>query len=407
LKRAARFRSTLKQGGTKMRRAKQQRQLNAILKSGACLVAFGVSLFLGGTSVAAAQMAPVPSAPQTSVDARDARIRVLEERLAVLEAALSAPRTQAPGRATARATGEAVVRTAEQPREPSGEIIDEIAAERALERTLVRGGALLLGAGQAEIEPSLTYALSESDAPVLLPTVSGQVDVAESKLRRHDAALRVSGRLGLPYGFQGEAAIGVESAYEQERLTIFGNPEAEFTREGSALSDVSVGLARTLYKSDKSAWDLVGRVSYNSRLGNRKDGAVRFGNGFEEISVSVTGLARQDPLVFVVGAAYTTSLARNGVDPGDRVGLNAATLLAVSPETSMRFGAAINFSEDTKINGIAAEGSDPVTASLQLGLTSIVSRNQLLDVGIEVGLTEDSPVVALVVALPIRLPKLY
>jgi hypothetical protein len=80
------------------------------------------------------------------------------------------------------------------------------------------------------------------------------------------------------------------------------------------------------------------------------------------------------------------------------------TLLAASPQTSLRTGVDLSRAGRTRVNGMTLPGSDTSIASLQFGLSTLISRRTLLDVQFSAGLTPDAPHYALSAALPIRFP---
>ncbi len=345
--------------------------------------------------------APAPVVSQ-SVDPRDARIAELEARLAALEAAvMRAPPAQA-AEAPARVVAPRPVAD-----EPSDAVVAQrLAAERALERTLVRRGAVTLQPGQVEIEPSLAYVRSEQAVPVLVSIGGGASDIGRVDLRRDEATARLTARAGLPYRLQADVTLGYSAARDQERL-IAGGPAGAFEREGGVLNDISLSIAHTLIASQGNGPDVLARVTYNSATGDRADNGVSFGNGFEDISAGLTAMFRQDPLVFVASADYATAFERGGIDPGDQIRVGGAALLAVSPETSLRFGVSAAVGQETVIDGNEIAGSATNAAALEIGFASVISQRALFDIGLSVGLTDDSPDYALVVSVPIRFNQFF
>jgi hypothetical protein len=277
--------------------------------------------------------------------------------------------------------------------------VNEEAIERALERALVQTGALLLRPGAAEIEPSFSYVRRESDAAG--PVIPGE-PVARTIVRRQNAIeAGLTLRLGLPFDSQLE--VGVPYAYEDittaTRLGFF--PVTEQGQDGHGLGDVRVSLAKGLLREQGWRPNLIGRVTWDSRTGQTDDSVV-LGSGFHEITGSLTATKRQDPLVFVGGLSYTGVLERNNVDPGDQFGFSLGTLLAVSPETSLRFFLNQTFAGTTELAGQTLSGSDQVSTSLVLGASSVLTPRILLDVTAGIGLTEDAPGYSISVSLPIR-----
>jgi hypothetical protein len=282
---------------------------------------------------------------------------------------------------------------------PGQFVVDEEAIDRALERALVQTGALLLRPGTAEIDPSFRYARREGDAadPLVL-----EEPVARTIVRRQDALeAALTLRLGLP--FESQLEVGVPYAYQDiSTATRLGFlPVSEQSVDGHGLGDVRVSLAKGVLREEAWLPNLIGRVSWDSTTGQTKDGVV-LGSGFHEITGSLTATKRQDPLVFVGAVSYTGVLERNDIDPGDQLGFFLGTVLAASPETSLRVFLNQTFAGRTDIAGQTLPGSDQVSTSLVLGASSVLTPRVLVDVTAGIGLTEDAPDYSITVSLPIR-----
>ena len=117
-------------------------------------------------------------------------------------------------------------------------------------------------------------------------------------------------------------------------------------------------------------------------------------------------MKREDPLVFFGTVSYAVSrehsYAGSRIRPGNSVGLRAGTLLAASPETSLRTGFELTRSDRTRINGQDAPGTSRVSGLLEFGLSRLLSASTLLDVTLGVGITPDAPDLRLSMSVPVR-----
>jgi hypothetical protein len=345
------------------------------------------------------------------------RVEELERRLGTTPVGQAPPAAVEPGAAEPGATPpaapeeeplpqaaeelEEVAPPAETVRPAPGEFeVDEEGIDRALERALVQTGALLLPAGTIEVEPSFTYLRREADAPQLI-VENDQVVAAANEFRQNEFDVDLTLRLGLPFDSQLE--VGVPYSYEEisNVETVGFAARREDNLNGAGLGDVRVGLAKTLLRERGWRPDLLGRVQWDSKTGETEDG-VSLGSGFHEVTGSLTAVKRQDPLVFVGTASYTTSLEDDGVDAGDDVGFSLGTVLAASPETSLRFFLSQTFTDELEVDGREIEGTDQVSTSLFIGVSSIVAPRVLFDVAAGIGLTEDAPDYSITASLPIR-----
>jgi hypothetical protein len=304
-----------------------------------------------------------------------------------------AQQSPAPGTTTAQA---------QAPTGPGQQQTDRDLAERALERTLVGTGALLLTAGQLEIEPSLFYFRTEQRGPGTF-TTNGTTFVAEQRLNRNIVNAGVEFRLGLPFEMQAELDLPFGYTVE-ERVTEVGFvPRADTRASASGIGDVQIGIAKTLFVESGARPSLVARLTWDTDSGktNKSEG-VSVGTGFDEARVSLVGTNRQDPLVFLGGLSYEKSFKKDGVEPGDRVGLSIGAALAASPQTSLR--AVLNqiFVRESRVQGSTVGGSDTVIGVLTLGASSIVGAGKFLDFTIQTGLTDAAPKFGVGISLTIR-----
>lgn len=311
------------------------------------------------------------------------------------------------GAAAARADASTTVAQAEGSA-PGTVEVDDDAIERALERTLVETGVVLLPFGQVEVEPSITYERSVQDFPVFV-TEDGDQLLANQELRRNEVSGRLALRVGLPIDSQLELDAPYQWVDQSAVTTVLGSPFSDDDSTGHAFGDVGVGLAATLLR-ERGYWpDLVARVRWDSPTGKMSDNGVGLDGGFNEVSGQLVASKRQDPLVFVGSVSYETTFEKDGIDPGDELGFQLGTLLAASPDTSLRFILDQRFGDEFEVDGETLSGSDTVQSTLFLGASSLLGRRVLLDVSAGVGLTDDAPDYSVAVALPIRfdLPLLY
>jgi hypothetical protein len=117
----------------------------------------------------------------------------------------------------------------------------------------------------------------------------------------------------------------------------------------------------------------------------------------------VTAVKRQDPLVFTAGFTYQNTLENNGYKPGDQYTPSVGLVLAVSPETSLRFSQQISFTRADEFHGRPVPGTQRTIGILSFGLLSILGRGLVVNVTGGVGETHDAPDLFMQVALPIRL----
>lgn len=288
------------------------------------------------------------------------------------------------------ATSNDKVRRSPENSKPGQFEVDEEAARRALERTLVQTGALLLKPGDVELATSLSYDRNQLNAPVSFQR-GDQSFLALDEFRTNTVDLALQFRFGLPFDSQLE--LGAPYRYvDQSVVTRIGFEEAAASNQhGKGRGDLTVALAKTLLR-EKGSWpDVVLRLGWDSSDGKKSDGDVSLGGfGSNEYSASFSLTKRQDPLVFTGNIRYLHSEQNDGIRPGDSIALSIGTLLAASPETSLRLAFNQTFISTTEIDEKEIDGSEQVVSSLVLGASSIIGRRSFLNVSVAAGLTDDA-----------------
>ncbi|MBN2887098.1 MAG: hypothetical protein JXM75_10380 [Chromatiaceae bacterium] len=310
--------------------------------------------------------------------------------------------TASPSGATARDTSRATSATPSRPAAsgPGQFAVDPEAAERALERTLVQSGALLLPWRKAEIDLSYSYQRRESTSPLLV-RLGDDLVLANQHRERNLSTVRADLRIGLPNEWQLEFGLPYSLA-EEDRLADLGANGRVFDKaEGRGLGDFSIALARTLSRERGWRPDLIARLTYDSGSGGNT-GALALNDGIEQFSAELVALKRQDPLAFVLSGFYQISGEENGIAPGDQWGLSASTLLAASPDTSLRFGISHSVRRALELDGQSIAGSDEVIGLLNIGLSAILAPGIMLNLTAGLGLSDDAPDYYVQLSLPIR-----
>jgi hypothetical protein len=325
-------------------------------------------------------------------DARDAVIQELRQRLEALEKKLGEQPTPPPP------PGAAAKPSAPPPTE-SEEAGAADEGARALERALVREGGLVLPRGVIEVEPRLDYTHRGTEG-LNLVTINGVPQVAQQDVRSNKFEASVAVRFGLPKSFQAEVRVPYVWI-DQNRATLSAVSESERV---SGWGDIELGLSKQLATARRGG--VLASLIWKSTTGEHEPGRLSPGSGFPSLQAALTAVTREDPLVFFVSPSYTYVFTRerSGVDvnPGNAIGLKAGTLLAASPETSLRASFELSHSARTRIATQDVAGSDTTVGFLEVGLAKVLTRSTLLDVQLGIGLTSDTPDFRLRFALPIR-----
>ena len=327
---------------------------------------------------------------QRELAERDKLIEVLQKRL-----------TQLGDGVSAITANENSVTAATSPAAADPPAVDAQAAERALERTLTQSGALLLPAGQAELQLNIGQIFSQQSTP-LIDMQSGHPTIKQYNLRRTEITSSLSARIGLPFDAQLEFTVPYRKVAQSIVTTSDQTAPQETRTSASMIGDFSTGLAKTLLHERESAVDFVGRVTANFGNGSASKNTIPIGDGFKKIRTELTLLKRVDPLVFTGSLSFESTLKKNTIKPGNQFGVSLSALLATSPDTSLSIGIDQAFSQKTRVQNVAIAGSDQSSGVLLFGATSIVGKSTLLSLTVGKGMGRGAPDYFVNVGVPIR-----
>lgn len=336
----------------------------------------------------------------------DVQVQELLFRVARLEdaAAGAGPAVSAlpEGRQQAAAEGSGTTAGYDPDAEP---VVDDEMINRALERSLIQEGGLLLPTWGFEVTPQFSYSFDGSNG-LRIVDLNGLQVVAPQDVRRDILEASATFRIGLPW--ESQAELTVPYIIDEEETVTAGAIRDE--RSGSGLGDIRLGLSKQVLHEDGWVPSLLATGRWKTPSGDSNveldDDDVALGSGFHGLEGSVTAVKSHDPLVFFANFSYTANLPdeKNGTDinPGDAIGFGLGTILAASPDASLRFAFDQSFIMESRVNGDRVPGSDVVQSSLEVGGSMVLSKSVLLDLALEIGLTNDAPDYQIRTALPIR-----
>jgi hypothetical protein len=361
---------------------------------------------------------------QQQLGVRDQVIRNLIHRIEQLEQAVStlqqptavarAPATSnaAKDQAVTRADATvAAARNNDAPALPAE--LDLNRLRTAFERTLIDRGGLVLPAGTLELDTGMTYSHSSAEAltvdgftvyPVLIVG-----DIVSERVQRDTVTAALTTRLGLPWDMQAE--LRVPYIREESSRTSASGEETKLSGDG--LGDLELALSRQLWSSRDGGLDVLGSLRWKMDTGRDAFGLsgqqIPFGTGFDAVSASFTGVSVLDPVVFFGGLSYTKSFSEKKNDirvaPGDSIGLQFGTALALNVDTSINFAFGQQFTRRTKLDGHEIPGSYANTGTFSIGLSRVLMSGNAIDGSLVIGLSEDSPDLQLAFSMPFRSVK--
>ncbi|MGR2738573.1 transporter [Billgrantia sp. Q4P2] len=337
-----------------------------------------------------------------------------------LSHAVVAQETTAPGGITSP-VGQAPVEA--PPQQPEVQAIADI-------------GGVLTPRGRLVIEPSLQYShsgvnrLTFRGIEILSTLLIGVFSAEEAERDIWTASL--TGRLGVTDRLEMELKVPYVYRDDTLRATVptVGDDSFDIDRDlsGNGLGDIEV-TARYQLNRGQNGWPFfVGNLRYKSVTGDGpfdiardSDGIeqeLATGSGFHAIEPSITALLPSDPAVFFANLGYlynmsddvnqqiTEDLWIGEVDPGDAVRLSFGMAYAINPRASFTLGFKNDFIGKTKTeyfgdNGRATQSSRTLNiGSLLLGWSYQLNPDVSVNLGLELGVTDDAPNTVLTLRVP-------
>lgn len=370
---------------------------------------------------------PVDIKVQEAMRERDAIIRNLLERVQELENRLN-------GVTTAGANLSAPAKPADSSAVPSKrmtEVVtnsaydeDERRASEALDQALLVRGGLLLPNGTMEVDNTASYFSTSYDFVsvngfALLPIlVVG--DITSERLRRDFLIHTLTTRLGLPKRFQMD--FSVPYGYVLNRTVDANNVQTSTSDFG--LGDIQAGLSRQMSVEHGRIPDTLASFHFKSVTGtdsyDLQSSETSLGTGFNSLQGTLTAAKSSDPVVFFGSLSYTKSLPAHHTipvsdpaapditsrlayfRPGDALGFQLGSILALNTETSVTVGWDQRFTQETKLDGKQIPASFLVEGSLRLGTSYMYAPGRTVDLSFGVGLTPDTPNLQFSVGFPFR-----
>jgi hypothetical protein len=281
----------------------------------------------------------------------------------------------------------------------------------AFEVALIDRGGLLLPPYVFEVQPDFTYVHSSSDNVIVDGFVVAPVlvvgDIVSERVQRDSFITTTTYRMGLPWDLQAEIRV----PYRFEREQTVNAQDEEKQRSDHGFGDVEVALSHQLLRADGWVPDLLAAIRWKTTTGGDPfdDGAVdkpALGTGFDALTGTLTAVKISDPVVLFGAFSYTKNFQDSKdigtVDPGDSFGLQLGTAVALNLDTSINFGGELTYIDDTALDGSDIPGSSLTVGTFGVGLSYVINPATALDVGLNIGLTEDSPDVEFQVAVPVR-----
>ncbi len=291
------------------------------------------------------------------------------------------------------------------------------------------GQGVLTRAGELFFEPSFEYTRSSTNRLVfrgieLIPGI--QIGLIEATDADRDTLV---GTASLRYGISDrlEAEVRVPYLYRNDRIEVVQQRDEGIVRQIKLREDhvgdvefslryqfnrpvgqkpIFVGSLRVKSDTGKGPFD-IGYDEFGVATG------LATGSGFWAVQPGLNFLMPSDPAVIYGGVGYLYHIPRNvnklvgevlvgRVDPGDAVSANIGFGFALNPRFSFSLGYRHNYIFPTRSEiGETIQKSNYLhVGSLNFGMSYRLTQRDVLNLGFEIGVTEDAPDVSITLRMP-------
>ena len=278
--------------------------------------------------------------------------------------------------------------------------------------------SLMIKQGGLELEWRTSYSHSSRNSvyidgvsvyPIL---VIGEVGV--ERVRKDSIVTSLSGRYGVRNNLMAEIKLPV--SFRPERYSVPDvSPPQEHSVSNFGIGDIEGGLFYQLPRQHEDHTRWVASINVKSTTGqdpfeiNIKK-SVPLGSGFWNTKVGITSVKISDPAAVFWNAGYTVNWERHDIPitvtdmqtgeesilyldikPANLVEMGGGFAYAINPRLSVNTGVSISWSGSCLSEGKKVPNSAFTTATLRLGAVWLTDNNLPVDIGLGIGLTDDSP----------------
>lgn len=302
-------------------------------------------------------------------------------------------------------------------------------------------GGVLTPKGRLVLEPEFQYSHESINRTTfegieVLSTLLIGVFTAQD-VDRDSYTASLTGRLGFTDRLELEMKVPYVYRDESNRVTVSEvNPDFTLNRElsNNALGDIELAAHYQLNRGLNGMPYFIGNLRYKSTTGEgpfdiRRNSAgtpleLTTGTGFHSFEPSLTMLVPSAPAVYFANLGYVFNLEDDvnqqvtqddddlvigEVDPGDTIRLSFGMAYSINPKTSFTLGYKNDFIGETTTkfvnnntgNTVKVSSNTLNVGSLLLGWSYQLNPDVSLNLGLELGITDDAPDTTLTLRMPI------
>jgi len=284
--------------------------------------------------------------------------------------------------------------------------------------TFLRGKKVLFRRGELALEYNLGYSeditsnicfdadLGDSYCP------EGSAIAPKFINRSIDTSLLM--RYGLTDHLELDLTIPYSYIEQKQDFRPFKVPTSLRRTENTGIGDIGLAVRYAAWTESGSIPNITLSMNAKSKTGtessisqdtsNQNPG---LGTGFWNVGAGISLVKTIDPVVFFGSLGYTTTLEKNGIEPGDQIPYSFGTGFSMNDKVSFSTSLSGDAVRRTKFHGREIAGSSKNINTLQLGFTVQLSQRLFIEPYVGFGLNEEASDFVIGFNVPYRLEKQF
>jgi hypothetical protein len=284
--------------------------------------------------------------------------------------------------------------------------------------TFLRGKKVLFRRGELALEYNLGYSEDITNNVCLDADFDDSYcpegSVIAPKFINHSIDTSFLVRYGLADHLELDLTIPYSYIEQKQDFRPFKVPTSLRRTENTGIGDISLAVRYTAWTESGSTPNITLSMNVKSKTGKESTISQDAGNqspglgtGFWNVGAGISLVKTIDPVVFFSSLGYTSTLEKNGIEPGDQIPYSFGTGFSMNDKVSFSTSLSGTAVRRTKVNGREINGSSKNISTLQLGFTVQLSKRLFIEPYVGFGLNEEASDFVLGFSMPYRFEKRF
>ena len=284
--------------------------------------------------------------------------------------------------------------------------------------TFLRGKKVLFRRGELALEYNLGYS-EDTTNNICLDADFGdsycpEGSVIAPKFINHSIDTSLLVRYGLTNHLELDLTIPYSYIEQKQDFRPFKVPTSLRRKENSGIGDIGLVVRYTAWTESGNIPNITLSMNAKSKTGKESSISQDTGNqnpglgtGFWNVGAGISLVKTIDPVVFFGSLGYTTTLEKNGFEPGEQIPYSFGTGFSMNDKVSFSTSLSGDAVRRTKFNGREIAGSSKNINTLQLGFTVQLSQRLFIEPYVGFGLNEEASDFVLGFNVPYRFERRF